>query len=147
MSIVIQRSALVFHSAEQMYDLVNDVAAYPTFVDNCVASEVLESSPSHMVASLSLKKAGVSLNFTTRNQLTAPSHIQLQLEEGPFSVFSGCWQFTSLREGASKVSLEIEFVVNNTITSRLVSGVLESVSQSLVDTFCQRADRLYATHD
>ena len=72
MSIVIQRSALLFHSAERMYALVNDVAAYPEFVDNCVAAEVLESSTSHMVASLSLKKAGVSLSFTTRNKLTPP---------------------------------------------------------------------------
>ena len=143
MTIVIQRSALLFHSAERMYGLVNDVVAYPEFVDNCSSTEVLESSATHMVATLTLKKAGVPLSFTTRNQLTAPSQIQLALEQGPFSMFSGCWQFSALREDACKVSLQLEFVMNNTVTSRLVSGVLESVSHSLVDTFCQRADQLY----
>ena len=146
MSIVIQRSALLFHSAERMYALVNDVAAYPEFVDNCVAAEVLEFSASHIVASLSLKKAGVSLSFTTRNQLTPPSQITLALEQGPLSQLSGSWQFTELREGACKVSLQLEFVVKNSVTSRLASAVLESVSHSLVDAFCQRADQLYGAN-
>ncbi len=145
MSIVIQRSALLLHSAERMYDLVNDVATYPEFVHNCVAAEVLESSASHMLASLSLKKSGVSLSFTTRNQLTPPSQITLALEKGPLSQLSGSWQFTELREGACKVSLQLEFVVKNSVTSRLASAVLESVSNSLVDSFCQRADQLYGS--
>ena len=143
MSTVIQRSALLFHSAERMFDLVNDVAAYPQFVEDCVAASLLERSATHMVASLSLEKAGVSLAFTTRNTLTFPSQILLQLEEGPFANFTGRWQFTSLREGACKVSLYIEFTMNNAITSRLASGVLESVSHSLVEAFCLRADKLY----
>ena len=32
---VISRSALVMHSAQAMYDLVNDVASYPQFMDGC----------------------------------------------------------------------------------------------------------------
>ena len=143
MSTVIQHSALLFHSAQQMYDLVNDVAAYPQFVDNCAAAEVLEHSDNHMLARLSLEKAGVKLSFVTRNTLTPPEQIELQLQEGPFARFIGRWQFTPLREGACKVSLYIEFEMNSAITSRLASGVLESVSHSLVDAFCARADQIY----
>lgn len=143
MSTVIQHSALLFHSAQHMYDLVNDVAAYPQFVDNCAAAEVLEQSESHMLARLSLEKAGVKLSFITRNALTPPEQIELQLQEGPFARFNGRWQFTPLREGACKVSLHIEFEMNSAITSRLASGVLESVSHSLVDAFCARADQIY----
>ncbi len=143
LSTVIQRSALLFHSAERMYDLVNDVAAYPQFVDHCMASEVLEHSDTHMLATLSLEKAGVALSFTTRNQLTRPSQIVLQLEQGPFANFTGRWQFTPLREGACKVSLFIEFQISSALSSRVASSILESVSHSLVDAFCVRADALY----
>lgn len=143
MSTVIQRSALLFHSAERMFDLVNDVAAYPTFVEHCVATRLIERSDTYMVAKLVLEKAGVELAFTTRNTLTHPSQIVLQLEEGPFANFTGRWQFTPLREGACKVSLYIDFVMSNAITSRLASGVLESVSHSLVEAFCLRADQVY----
>ncbi|MEZ7985163.1 MAG: type II toxin-antitoxin system RatA family toxin [Pseudomonadales bacterium] len=142
-STVIQRSALLFHSAECMYDLVNDVAAYPKFVDHCVATEVIEHSETHMLATIALEKAGVALSFTTLNTLTRPTHIQLQLQDGPFTNFTGRWQFTALREGACKVSLYIEFEMKNAVTSRLASGVLESVSHSLVDAFCKRAEKLY----
>ena len=143
MSTVIQRSALLFHSAERMYDLVNDVAAYPQFVDHCVATEVLEQSETHMLATLSLEKAGVTLSFTTRTQLPRPSQIELQLEQGPFSNFTGRWQFTPLREGACKVSLFIEFEISNALSTRVASNILESVSHSLVDAFCSRADDRY----
>ena len=126
-----------------MYDLVNDVAAYPQFVDHCIATEVIEHSDTHMLATLSLEKAGIALSFTTRNTLTRPTQIQLQLQDGPFANFTGRWQFTALREGACKVSLHIEFEMKNAVSSRLASGVLESVSHSLVDAFCTRADKLY----
>ena len=66
-----------------MYDLVNDVAAYPKFVDHCVATEVIEHSETHMLATIALEKAGVALSFTTRNTLTRPTHIELQLQDTP----------------------------------------------------------------
>jgi ribosome-associated toxin RatA of RatAB toxin-antitoxin module len=39
----ISRSALVPYSAEQMYELVNDVKSYPQFLPGCTGSRVLES--------------------------------------------------------------------------------------------------------
>ncbi len=37
----ISRTALVPYSAEQMYQLVNDVQSYPQFLPGCVGSRVL----------------------------------------------------------------------------------------------------------
>lgn len=39
----ISRTALVPYSAEQMYQLVNDVQSYPEFIPGCTGSRVLES--------------------------------------------------------------------------------------------------------
>ena len=72
---VINRSALVMHSAKQMFDLVNDVASYPQFLDGCVGVDLLEQSETHMVARLHLRKAGLSYQFVTRNQLREPGLI------------------------------------------------------------------------
>jgi len=49
---VISRSALVMHSAQAMYDLVNDVASYPQFMDGCAAVEVFEHTEQTMLARL-----------------------------------------------------------------------------------------------
>ena len=38
----ITRSALVMHTAEEMFDLVNDVRRYPEFLPGCQATEVLD---------------------------------------------------------------------------------------------------------
>ena len=41
----ISRTALVPYSAEQMYQLVNDVQSYPQFLPGCTGSRILESTP------------------------------------------------------------------------------------------------------
>ncbi len=40
----ISRSALVPYSAEQMYQLVNDVHSYPDFLPGCTGSRVLNAT-------------------------------------------------------------------------------------------------------
>ena len=84
----VKRSALVMHSAAQMYSLVNDVASYPQFMDGCTGVEIFEHTDSSMLARLDLKKAGVTLSFMTRNTLRAPETIEMSLEDGPFKTFT-----------------------------------------------------------
>ena len=54
----VDRSALVLHTAEQMFDLVNDVANYPEFLPWCSGSTIIESTPEVMQASLYVRKRG-----------------------------------------------------------------------------------------
>ena len=46
----VSRSALVSFSAQQMFNLVNDVDRYPEFLPGCSGSRVIESSSNAMVA-------------------------------------------------------------------------------------------------
>src|SRR5688572_16491757 len=105
----IQRSALLPYSAERLFDLVNDVAAYPDFLEGCTGAIILESSEQSITARLHLKKAGISQSFATRNQLQRPEKITLQLVEGPFEQLQGEWRFATLAEDACKVSLDLSF--------------------------------------
>ena len=79
----ISRTALVPYSAEQMYQLVNDVQSYPQFLPGCTGSRILESTPRQMTAAVDVPKAGISKTFTTRNQLTS-NRILMNLVDGPF---------------------------------------------------------------
>lgn len=138
----LNRSALVMHSAQQMFDLVNDVEQYPQFLNGCVGAEILEQSDSHMVAKLSLRKAGISTEFVTRNTLSAPNTIDMQLEAGPLDKLQGCWRFTALREDACKVEMELEFAVS-ALTSMAIGGLFGQVAGSMVAAFVERADKIY----
>ena len=87
----ISRTALVPYSAEQMYQLVNDVQSYPQFLPGCTGSRVLESTPGQMTAAVDVSKAGISKTFTTRNQLTSNQSILMHLVDGPFKKLIGGW--------------------------------------------------------
>ena len=68
----IQRSALLPFSAEQVYALINDVSAYPKYMNGCVGAEILEQTDEIMEARLDLAKGGLKYSFTTRNTLCPP---------------------------------------------------------------------------
>lgn len=139
----IQRSALVMHSAPRMYQLVNDVASYPEFLDGCVGTQVLEHSELQMLARMDLKKAGIQLSLLTRNRLVDASKIIMTLEEGPFSDLKGEWAFTCLAENASKISLDLRFEFSNRALRLAASALFTGVANDLVDAICRRADSLY----
>ena len=137
----IHRHALVRHSARRMYDLVNDVAAYPARFAWCEASEVLEQSDTHMLARLDLRFAGISTSFTTRNTLQAPTRIDLVLVEGAFRKLSGGWHFHSLAEDACKVSLNLDFEVAGKLLGSALAIDFQGLADRMVDDFCREADR------
>ncbi|HMB58253.1 MAG TPA: type II toxin-antitoxin system RatA family toxin [Arenimonas sp.] len=137
----IHRHALVRHSALRMYGLVNDVAGYPRRFSWCESSEVIEQSDQHMLARLDLRVAGLRIGFTTRNALTPPTRIELQLEEGPFRKFSGLWVFHSLAEDACKVSLSLDFDVAGKLVGSALALGFQGLADRLVDDFCREANR------
>ncbi|MCW8883671.1 MAG: type II toxin-antitoxin system RatA family toxin [Motiliproteus sp.] len=139
----VDRSALVLHTAEQMYDLVNDVLSYPNFLPWCSGSSIIRQSADEMVARVDVAKAGLKYSFTTCNRLESPNRIQLELVDGPFSDLSGSWTFTSLSEEACKVSLKLDFNFSGKITNLAMSKVFNQIAVAMVDAFCSQADKKY----
>lgn len=139
----VDRSALVLHSAEQMFDLVNAVEDYPDFLSGCVRTEVISRTDDELVATLHLAKGGLKYQFSTRNELERPGRMTLQLVEGPFSRLQGEWKFVPLSEEACKVVLSLEFEMGNKLTSLAVGKLFEQVATSMVDAFVSRADAVY----
>ena len=139
----IHRSALLPFSAEQLYALVNDIEAYPQYMDGCVGAEVLSSSAESMEARLDLARGGISQSFTTLNLLTPYESVRLRLQDGPFDYFDGIWRFQALAAQACKVSLDLEFAVRGSLLSAAAAGLLDRVTGNLVDAVVQRAGEVY----
>ncbi len=138
---VIQRSALVEHSAAKMFSLVNDIAAYPRRFDWCEAAQVLEASEDRMVARLDLGMAGLRTWFTTENTLAPPHHIDMVLRDGPFRKLGGRWQFHALDESACKVTLTLDFEPNSKLLGPAFALGFQSLADRMVDDFVRVADR------
>ncbi|MDX1451389.1 MAG: type II toxin-antitoxin system RatA family toxin [Oleiphilaceae bacterium] len=142
MSLSIHRSALVMHSAEQMYALVNDIKSYPQFLPWCASAQLLEHGDDYMVASLEVSKGGVRQRFTTRNTL-AEHRIDMTLVDGPFKQLSGFWEFQALREDACKVALTLNFELKQGLAKMAFGPVFNQAANSMVDAFCARAKQVY----
>ncbi|AQT61509.1 type II toxin-antitoxin system RatA family toxin [Cellvibrio sp. PSBB023] len=139
----VERSALVNYSAQQMFDLINDIEAYPQFMDGCTGARILARGDDWVEARLELSKAGVSQSFVTRNQLQPPLSMTLNLVDGPFKYLRGEWRFSPLGDSACKVSFTLEFELQNRLLGLAVGKLFEAVSNRQVDALCARAKALY----
>ncbi|WP_430461801.1 type II toxin-antitoxin system RatA family toxin [Thalassolituus sp. LLYu03] len=139
----ITRSALVMHTAEQMFELINDVRRYPEFLDGCKATEVIAEGDDFIEATLTIAKAGVNQSFSTHNTLVRPERMEMRLLNGPFSRFEGIWRFQPLSDEACKVSLDMEFEMSNRIAGVAMGAVFKQIANMMVDSFVKRAKEIY----
>ncbi|MBD1553781.1 type II toxin-antitoxin system RatA family toxin [Pseudomonas typographi] len=138
----IQRSALLPYPAQALYDLVNDVARYPEFLPWCASTKVIETSDTHMRASLEVAKGGLSQTLVTRNTLEPGQRIEMNLERGPFTQLQGVWVFKALGEKACKISLDLAFDYDGPLVRATLGPLFNQAANTLVDAFCQRAKQL-----
>lgn len=139
----IHRSALLHFSNRQLYQLVNDVEAYPLFMDGCVGARVIHTDDCHMEARLDLARGGIAQSFTTVNALRPYEQISLRLKEGPFESLQGDWRFQRLAEDACKVSLDLEFHFSRSLLGATAARLFDRVASNLVDAVVLRAQEVY----
>jgi len=139
----VRRSALVAFSAESMFDLVNDVSAYPQFLPGCAGSNVLEENSDSMKAAVLISKGGVKQWFTTQNALARGEYIKMNLVDGPFSHLDGGWTFTKLADDACKIELNLHFTFSSKLAEMAFGRVFNSIASNMVNAFTTRAKEVY----
>ncbi|WP_310606800.1 type II toxin-antitoxin system RatA family toxin [Buttiauxella brennerae] len=139
----ITRTALVPYSAEQMYQLVNDVKSYPDFLPGCTGSRVLNASSDQMTAAVDVSKAGISKTFTTRNTLTSNQSILMHLVDGPFKSLMGGWKFTPLSAEACRIEFQLDFEFTNKLIELAFGRVFKELAGNMVQAFTVRAKEVY----
>ena len=139
----LSRSALVMYSVDQMFQLINDVLAYPQFLPDCSNSKIIAENENSVTASLLVSKAGLKKWFTTKNTLISNQQIQLELVDGPFNKLQGQWLLTPLSEEACKVSLELEYEFSNKVFDLAFGRVFDHLTNNMVQAFTQRAKTIY----
>jgi ribosome-associated toxin RatA of RatAB toxin-antitoxin module len=139
----IAKTALLPYPAEQLFDLINDIEAYPQYMDGCVGATILHADADTVEARLQLSRSGITQSFATRNRLQRPQTIDMALLEGPFKSLSGRWQFNALAPEACKVSLDLQFELDGKLASLAAGKLFEGVASNLVDSLCRRAHGLY----
>ena len=133
----------VAYSANEMYTLVNNIAAYPEFLPWCTASNILEQQGDSLKASVSIAIGKIKQTFTTANTMQIDEAIHMRLVEGPFKELTGHWQFRDDEEGGCTISLDMQFEFKSKIIKHTLGTAFHKIVDSLVDAFVDRARNIY----
>ncbi|QWT22009.1 type II toxin-antitoxin system RatA family toxin [Bacillus sp. NP157] len=126
----------------QMFDLVNDVEAYPKRFNWCDTATVVERDGDVLVARLDLKFAGMKQHFTTRNTMHRPDSLTMNFVEGPFRSLDGVFTFQALGDVGCKIALALDFDYAGIGGTVLKMG-FQQLANKMVDDFCDEARRWY----
>jgi ribosome-associated toxin RatA of RatAB toxin-antitoxin module len=139
----IARSAIVEHSAAEMYALVEDIEAYPGFLPWCTAAVVHERRPGATRATLTVGAGRVRQSFTTQNDNRPGEAIDMRLVEGPFRRFAGHWRFVPLAPRACRIEFSLRYEFSSRALGRLLAPLFDGIADSMVEAFVRRAAQVY----
>ncbi len=142
---LVEKSVLVPHSAERMFNLVDRVEAYPEFLPWCGGASVDKMDGANMVATVHIDYRHIKQSFTTKNARDIPSRIRMRLVNGPFRHLDGEWLFTALAPDACKISFRLHYEFSSKLLEKLVGPVFHYITSSFVDAFIQQAEKVYTT--
>lgn len=134
--------------AQQMYDLVADVARYPEFLPWTAAARVRSVTPQEdgsqvMDADLVISFKLFRERFRSRVVLW-PEHLKIDTEylDGPFKHMKSNWSFTPNETGCD-VSFYVDFEFRNRLLQKAAGLFFYEAMQRIVRAFEERAKSLY----
>ena len=138
----IRRSAIVEHSAAEMYRLVDDIESYPQFLPWCRAVQV-ETIGGRRHATLVVGLRGIQQSFTTVNDNKPGEAMDMTLVQGPFKRFKAAWRFTPLSANACEIVYSMQYEFASRVVGRLLEPLFDQIADTMVDAFTRRADELH----
>ena len=101
------------YSAEQMFDLVADVARYPEFLPWVIATRVKSDSDTEMVADMLVGFKALREKFTSRVIKGRPHRLEVIYIDGPMKDLDNVWRFIPRADGGCEVRFCVDFAFRN----------------------------------
>ncbi|SIO20853.1 coenzyme Q-binding protein COQ10 [Rhodovulum sp. ES.010] len=138
------------YSAQEMYDLVADVASYPKFLPWTAAARIRSRTPfgDHevMEADLVISFKVFRERFGSRVTLWPDLYrIDTEYLDGPFRYLKSHWKFEDIGERRCKVDFFVDFEFKNRVLQSVIGAVFNEAMQRIVRAFEERAEELYGT--
>jgi coenzyme Q-binding protein COQ10 len=135
------------YTAQQMYDLVADVAAYPQFLPWTAAARIRsrDDCGDHeiMLADLVVSFKVFRERFGSRVTLWSGRHeIETEYLDGPFHHMISKWAFRDVDDGV-EVSFFVDFEFRNRLLQGAAGMFFYEAMQRIVRAFETRAEALY----
>lgn len=140
---LVEKSVLIRHSAQQMFDLVDRVEDYPAFLPWCNRTELKFRDAQKTAATLFINYRSVKSHFTTENEKEAPLWMNIRLVDGPFRRLEGRWQFRPLADDACKIEFQLSYEFSSRMFEKIIGPVFSQIANTFVDAFVKRASEVY----
>ncbi|MBI1217885.1 MAG: type II toxin-antitoxin system RatA family toxin [Rhodobacteraceae bacterium] len=137
------------YTAQEMYDLVADVAAYPQFLPWTAAARIRSRTPIEgggevMEADLVISFKVFRERFGSRVTLwPAAMKIDTEYLDGPFKFMRSNWSFRDRPQGGCEIEFFVDFEFRNAILQGIIGVVFNEAMQRVVKAFERRAVELY----
>ena len=161
----VNKSVLIWFSADEMFRLVTDIDSYPKFLPWCDRAAIVAQDGDTVTAQVGIAFGGIHQSFTTRNTHVAGSEVHMELVDGPFSELDGHWVFQPVEapvaseEGgesapasgveapprACRILFTLNYGFSNFALAALVGPVFDRIAGSFVDAFVKRAEEVYGS--
>ena len=145
MATVVREHLRLYHTADELFNLVLDVRAYPQFINQITALRVLRESENDLTAEARVRYKFVAEKFTTRVQSCPDTRrIDVSFISGPFRTLNNSWQFLPLSDGSCLVDFFIEAEFKIGMLQMLLEANKARAGQVLINRFSAEAARRYA---
>ena len=130
------------YSAEQMFDLVADVARYPEFLPWVVATRVRSDNDTEMVADMLVGFKALREKFTSKVVKERPHRLEVIYLDGPMRDLDNVWRFVPRAEGGCDIDFCVDFAFKNKMFEMLAGQYFDRAFRKMVAAFEARADAL-----
>lgn len=142
----VEKSVLIAHSAQRMFELVDRVEDYPQFLPWCSRTELKFRDAKKTAATLFINYHSVKSHFTTENEKSAdesPLWMKIRLIDGPFRRLEGGWRFRPLAGNACKIEFQLAYEFSSRLFEKIIGPVFNNIANTFVDAFVKRAAEVY----
>ena len=134
---------VVPYTADQMFELVADVARYPEFLPWITAARIKSRSGDVFTADVLVGFKTFREKFTSRVTLDRPAYaILAEYIEGPFKHLTNRWHFEPA-DGSCTVDFDIDFAFKMRLLEQLIGALFDRAVMKMTDAFEKRAHTLY----
>ncbi|MEL6877025.1 MAG: type II toxin-antitoxin system RatA family toxin [Pseudomonadota bacterium] len=133
------------YSAEQMFDLVADVARYREFLPWVVATRVRSDSETEMIADMVVGFKSLRESFTSRVHKERAKLIDVHYMDGPLKDLDNTWIFRPTDDGGCEIDFAVDFTFKNRMFEALAGQYFDRAFRRMVEAFEQRAAVLYGS--
>ena len=139
---VVNQSEDINVNVSLIFDLINNVDRYSSFLPWCSNSSILSNSSSEMTAEIEIAGKPITWKFKTKNNYKVNEIIKIKLVDGPFKNLEGYWKFNSIDDHNTSVSLFLEYEFNSKIIELSLKPIFTGIMSSILDSFISEAFRL-----